>query len=376
MRVVIATRRLGIPGGSETFVLTVAEALAQLGHEVVLHAKEIGMVAEEAGRRALTVIADQRRLPRAVDATIALDRALAIDMAILYPDATRLYAMHNMLEEWLPPPQPGVIAATLAPSGRLETLALGCVGAGEVIRIRHPIDIVRFSPRGWANGAPHEVLVIGNYSAAEGQRYSRLQQAWGEFDLDWRQLGRPAPTVNPAPEMARADIVVGYGRSILEAMACGRPAYIHEHSGSDGWVTAAAYERLEADGFAGTAGRAHPDIAALRADFAAYDPELGRVGQDLVRMHHDARQVVAGVVQKIAALAQAPVAAPDALGLQGLQRMIDSHMRAEAKAEGYRTEAKAARALWKAAMRPVRLVRKLKRRIGRLRGRFGAARTQ
>ena len=39
-------------------------------------------------------------------------------------------------------------------------------------------------------------------------------------------------------EMCEADIIVGYGRTILEAMACGRPAYVHEHSGSDGWVTA------------------------------------------------------------------------------------------------------------------------------------------
>jgi hypothetical protein len=39
-----------------------------------------------------------------------------------------------------------------------------------------------------------------------------------------------------------ADIVVGYGRSILEAIACG-VAYVHEHSGSDGWVTAENYAR-------------------------------------------------------------------------------------------------------------------------------------
>ena len=51
----------------------------------------------------------------------------------------------------MPPPEPGVVAATLVPNARFETLARGCVGAGEVIRIRQPIDLVRFSPRDWAN---------------------------------------------------------------------------------------------------------------------------------------------------------------------------------------------------------------------------------
>lgn len=368
MRVVIATRRLAHPGGSETFVLTVAEALAQLGHDVVLFTHEFGAIAEEAQRRQLPVKTQQRQLPVDVDATIALDRSLAIDMAIHYPRAIRLYAMHTSLEEWLPPPEPGIVFATLAPNARFEAIARGCVGAGAVIRMRQPIDIARFSPRAWAGEKPRNVLLIGNYSGTEGQRISRLKEAWGAFDLQWRQLGMPSPTVNPAEAMAHADIVVGYGRSIIEAMACGRPAYVHEHSGSDGWVTHETYERLEADGFAGTAGRPHPELSTLKSDFAIYSPGLGRVGQDLVRIHHDARLVVAGIVQAITELS--PASPPDRVGLYGLQRLADSHMRAEAKAEGYRAEAKATMALLKAASeagRNVGLARRIERRLRKFR---------
>jgi hypothetical protein len=374
LRLVIATRRLASPRGSETFVLTLTEALARLGHDVVLFANRIGMVAEEAGRRALTVVSDSDRLPPQVDATIALDRALAIDMAIRFPHAARLYAMHNTLEEWLPPPEPGVVAATLVPNARFETLARGCVGAGEVIRIRQPIDLLRFRPRGWARSEPDEVLLISNYSRLDGPRISRLRQAWDGFDLAWRQLGIPAPTINPEEAMARADIVVGYGRSILEAMACGRPAYVHEHSGSDGWVTAENYARLEADGFAGTAGRAHPDIAMLRADFASYSPDLGLVGHDLIRMHHDARLVAAEIIQKIAALAPPPTLEVD--GLSGLKRLAESHMRAEAKAERYLAEAGAAMRLRKIVGLPASLFRKARRRVRKLSSRLGGMNKQ
>ncbi|MGO4686151.1 hypothetical protein [Hyphomicrobium sp. 2TAF46] len=369
MRFVIATRRLRSPGGAETFVLTLGEALAQLGHEIVLFSNELGLVAEEASRRAFIVLSDLHQLPREIDATISLDRAHAIDLARIYPKAVRLYAMQNTLEQDLPPPEPGIVTATIAPNTRFEILARGCVGAGDVLRIRQPIDILRYSPRGFAKPVPTDVLYVGNYSLAEGQRLTQLQEAWGDFGLKWHYLGRPTPTLDVAKAIAQVDIVVGYGRSILEAMSCGRPAYVHEHSGSDGWVTAANYTKLEANGFAGSALRAHPDMATLRADFANYSPDYGRIGQDLVRMHHDAKMVAADLVQRISALAS-PSVVYDASALYGLRRLVESHARAEERAEKYRTEAKAAVALWKIVNLPARLMYKAKRRAHMLRRRL------
>jgi hypothetical protein len=104
------------------------------------------------------------------------------------------------------------------------------------------------------------------------------------------QLGYPEPTITIAEEMAKAD---------MEAMACSRPAYVHDHAGSDGWVTAESYNRLEADGFAGTGVRHTPNLDQLREDFVRYSPALGRVGQDLARTYHDARLVAASVVALI-----------------------------------------------------------------------------
>lgn len=339
MRLVIATRNLAGPGGSETFVLTLAEAFSQLGHQVTVLAVRLGMVAEEATRRALTVISESEKLSTSADATIALDRSLAIELAKRYPAATRMFAMHNALEEWLPPPEPGIVHATLAPNTFFEKLARGCVGAGRAVRINQPIDIVRFSPRGFAKATPSDVLLCGNYLHTEGQRAAQLKSAWKHAELHWHQLGHPTPSLNVAETISAADIVVGYGRSILEAMACGRPAYVHEHSGSDGWVTADSYQALEAHGFAGGALRSHPDEQELRADLARYSPELGRVGQDLVRRHHDSKLVAAAIIDQVST----PVGKTflyDPQALQGLQQLTDSLMRAEHKAEAYRMELK------------------------------------
>jgi hypothetical protein len=338
MRFVIAQRRLAMPGGSESFVLTIAEHLARLGHGVVVYALELGLAATLARERGIVVISGSD-LPEGADATIALDRTMAIDLAGRYPEATRLYVMHNADEPWLPPPEPGIVAATLAPSDRLALLARGCAGAGEVVRIRQPIDLRRFSPRSWARERPARILLIGNYLQASGQRVDQLQAAWTQPGLEWHRLGFPEPTTAVAEEMAKADIVVGYGRSILEAMACGRPAFVHDHAGSDGWVTAESYERLEADGFAGTGVRPTPDLDRLRADLLRYDPFLGRVGQDLARTHHDARAIAGTIVALVERLGR-PLHQHDPQALHSLRNLAESQLRAELAADGYRLEAK------------------------------------
>ena len=261
MRFVIAQRRLNLPGGSETFVLTTAEHLALLGHEVVVWSMELGLTAQFGRQQGLEIVDRDDALPSDAEATIALDRSMAIELARRYPRAKRVYAMHNMDEVWLPPPEPGIVAATFAPNERLAKLAAGCAGAGNIIRIRQPIDLYRFRPRGcWARDKPARVLLLGNYREVAGLRVDRLRQAWSQLELEWCQVGYPDPTMTVAKEMCEADIIVGYGRTILEAMACGRPAYVHEHSGSDGWVTANSYVQLEADGFAGTVLRPTPTI--------------------------------------------------------------------------------------------------------------------
>ena len=97
--------------------------------------------------------------------------------------AARLYVMHNTEQIWLPPPEPGIVAATLAPNDRLALLARGCAGAGEVVRVRQPIDLSQFSPRGWASAQPSKILLLGNYSEMPGQRVDQLKQACLKKDL-------------------------------------------------------------------------------------------------------------------------------------------------------------------------------------------------
>jgi hypothetical protein len=106
--------------------------------------------------------------------------------------------------------------------------------------------------------------------------------------VEWQQLGRRGEVVaDPAAALAEADIVVGYGRSILEGMAAGCAAYVYEFD-DDGWVTRETYSEMEANGFAGTAFERTVDLERLVGDLQGYDPAMGVTNRELAGRHHSA----------------------------------------------------------------------------------------
>ena len=204
-----------------------------------------------------------------------------------------------------------------------------------------------------------------------------LAAACDELGLELAVRGAlTEPADDPAALMLEADIVVGYGRCIVEAMACGRAAYVWDHMGGDGWVTAASYPVLEADGFGGRATGAGVDAARLVADLAAYDPEMGIVNRDIAIREHGPRQhaqalmgllreagAPAGGLPPLAELARlARVAWDLERRAMGLSRRVEGEVaarREEVEAHRARSEALAAE------------LRQARRRRGGRRGRGG-----
>jgi hypothetical protein len=340
MRLVLATHKLGDPGGAPTYTLTVAEQLARLGHSVTLYTRELGAVAELARERALRVTARVDELPDDADGAISgVDRSLTLELAARYPRAARVFVVHGSEDVHLPPPVPGAVAATIVLNELHAARASACAGAGEVVRLRQPVDLRRFSPCGRPRERPTRVLLLGNYHQSSAGRGQMLREAWRDAELDWREAGGEAQTLDVPRAIAEADVVVGYGRSVLEAMACGRPAYVHDHSGSEGWITPESYERMEAGGFAVAAVRPPPDLERLRADIREYRSEWGQAGHDIARTRHDARDHAAEIVALIERLGPGRAcAAPSAM--RAVELLAESQLRAELMAEHYRIESK------------------------------------
>ncbi len=93
-------------------------------------------------------------------------------------------------------------------------------------------------------------MTMGNY--VHGERFALLRRACDRAGIELRHVGVHGEGERPADlVLNEVDIVFGKARVIVEAMATGRAAYVFDHNGGDGWVTAASYPRLAADNFGG-----------------------------------------------------------------------------------------------------------------------------
>lgn len=330
MRLVLATNHLGL-GGSESYLLTVAEQLDRLGHEVVVYTPEPEGGVESARERGIAVIGEAD-LEREYDAALVQDAGVCFQIAERCPGVPQLFVAHSAKFDLQAPPQlDGVVGAIVAMNDRVAERMRSYATEVEVVRLRQPIDTERFAPRGALPEVPGGALLLSN--TPKGDRLELLESACAEAGLRLSHLGGlSGHATDVRPALAGAEIVIGYGRSILEAMACGRAAYVYDWKGGDGWITPDSYPAIEADGIAGGAGIATVDIAGLAEDLRRYSASMGPVNHDLVVTHHRASVHAQELVQLFERLAEP--ATPPRAPLQEMARLVRLEWRARLEING------------------------------------------
>lgn len=329
MELVVATHALGL-GGSETYAVTLAEQLQRLGHRVALSAFELGDGASLAHAREIVDVVDLTRDgDRPCDGIVAQDGSTAFELARRHPDAPLVFVAHSEeFDEQLPPQLAGLVGAVVVLNDRVERRVRAVAANLRVVRLRQPIDVKRFVPGSVPAPVPRRLLLLGNN--ADGQRIELVAGVAAELGMEVVTAGaKGESSLCPEAAINGADVVMGYGRCVLEAMACGRPAYVYDHLGGDGWVTGDSYPALEADGFGGRALPTVVDRARLLADLRGYDPKMGLVNRDLAVAHHRAEHHAQEIVGLIESFGGSRVEDRDALG--ELARVVRAQWAAEAR---------------------------------------------
>lgn len=329
MKLLLATNHLGL-GGSESYLLTVAEQLDRLGHEAVIYTPEPGGGVAIARERGLAVVGEAE-LPGDCDAALVQDPGVSFQLVDSLPDLPQLFVAHSEIFDLQAPPQlDGTIGLAVALNDRIaERLRRFAVDV-EVVRLSQPIDTERFVARGSLSETPRRALLLSN--TPNDDRVAMLESACADAGLELTRLGGTAGhTTDPRAALFGAEIVIGYGRSILEAMACGRAAYVYDWNGGDGWMTAESYPAIEADGISGRSGRVIIDPARLSEDLRRYSASMGPVNHDLVIAHHRAGVHAQQLLELFERLAR-PTARPRG-PLQEMARLVRLEWRARVEVQ-------------------------------------------
>jgi hypothetical protein len=368
MRFLLTTHGYDRVGGTETYVLTVAEHIQRLGHQVRIYATRCGAMADLTRSRGVEVLDSLDDLVHGGvrdDVVLAQDAGTSYDLAALWPEVPQVYVSHStMYDIQQPPLVPGPVVAVVALSDRFGRRAEALNAELRVVRMRQPIDSEWLVPDSEPAARPRRALLLGNYLDGHARRL--LTETWSDLGVEVVQVGyagaRPGTaTLTPRDDIAAADIVVGKGRSVLDAMSCGRPAYVYDVHGADGWVTADSYDAIEADGFAGQALPEVADAARLRRDLDAYDPTMGQVNRQLILKHHGARTHADDLVRLCRELA--PDASRGIDEAAELARQLRMRWRAETEVLNLQRSLRAARTRAQQAERDLEGARARRRRL-------------
>jgi len=329
LEIVLGTYHLGL-GGVESYTLVAAEQLQRMGHSVTVFGIQPGPAVELAYSRGLRLVSSPDELPAHSDVLYAQDAPSAYALLERYPSTPLVHAAHADEYDFTTPPQlPGVVKAVVALHDRVARHVRALAVVPEIVRLRQPVDVKRFYPRIALHESPRRALLLGNWVQPDRRRL--VLQACADLGIECREQGATsgAPTLFPELELTRADIVFGKARVIVEAMACGRAAYVFDHNGGDGWVTPERYELLEGDNFGGQAEPVATDGARLRADLSAYDPAMGPANRDLAVTNHSASRHAQALVALFERLAGRPE--PVALPAAELARLSRLQWETEAR---------------------------------------------
>ena len=242
MRILLTNHALCGPGGTETWTCQTVWALKEMGHEVSVYTMMPGQIFAELGKYCETV-------------------------EEIHPDKYDLVmSNHNTcLYEALCAEAP-IIHTCHGPAHGLEHPVVGAgqyVGVSEEVRlngasygfdmevISNGVDLFHFHPTPQRHDTPRVLSLCKSVGAS--YMLSDACRLVG-YDYEWFHYVEK-PLKNVAEAMQEADIVVGCGRTVVEALACGREALVFDgrldEPLADGWVTNENVEDLRRSNFSG-----------------------------------------------------------------------------------------------------------------------------
>jgi hypothetical protein len=296
MRVLLGSENFAGFAGTETYTVTVATELGRLGHDPAIYSPNRGAMAEFARQEGVPVL-NGEQLPRSCDLVIASDAATCHELAGRYRDAVVACVVHSADHMLQAPTQlEDRCQAIVVLNERVRQAVQARAWHAPIVRLRQPIDLLRYCYLGPGRSVARTALVTTNY--VSGPRAELIEQGCRASGLSVTWIGTTSqPTATPEFAIADADLVIGLGRGVLEAMAAGRAAYVYGIVGGDGWVTPERYPAMEADGFAGTACRdVVIDAERLAHDLSSWNQEMGEINRDLASAHYSAREHAVALV--------------------------------------------------------------------------------
>jgi hypothetical protein len=269
MRILMTNHSLQYVGGTEKWTYAMALELVQRGHEVDVFTFMTGMTSDKLGQFA--------RIRTEIDPSVDYDLILANHcscQSLVQPlNAFKIFTSHGPSHPLEHPTEGADAYVGVSAEVRASLASKGY----QASIITNGIDLRDFSPVGRADADTPRVLSMCKHAGATKMVGEACKENGWEFAaIHYLEHA----TWDVAELMQWADIVVGCGRTAIEALACECEVFVFDarSEGSpqmDGWITAENVEHLRQCNFSTRAHGSpvnHESIAAQMAEVEAAVP--------------------------------------------------------------------------------------------------------
>lgn len=295
MKILLTNNALGRREGSESYLETIAHEFRRLEHEVVFFSPRLGEFATTLRDRGFDVVESPRDLATDFD-VIHGQHITAVGLVReRMPSTPLVFACHSTFIP-IEDPVAAVDAAAFVAFNdmTLSRLKAHAATVGRpVFRLRQPVHLsFAEGQRSPLSDVPRTAVVVSRRMTSVEDQVAAVFRARG---IEFVRVGSPGTEAADARErMLTSEIVIGIGRTVLEAMAMGRATMVLDQATTGGWVTTETYPHLEADGFTGLQS---PPASSVDRMLDEYTPALGVAARRLAVRHHSAQRHATRLVE-------------------------------------------------------------------------------
>ncbi len=279
--------------GVPTFTLTMYKEMIKRGNNITIYSPMGGKLEKE-----MKVIKDVRKLPKA-DVIIAQHTPCATILKKTFPNTPIIFYSHGLLPEVEQPPSFPADFYFVINEEVKKNLEDHNISPKKIAIVRDFIDVERFKPIKPIGKTLKNVLFISNYK--KWKNYYRVSSACRKLGLNLVCLGSPyGRRSDIETAINEADLIISWGRGILEAMSCGRAALSFDRFEGDGYINEKTYFEARQDNFSGRVFKYTFDRHTLADEILKYNADDGEKNRNLVLKYHEVHRGVDQILKYIA----------------------------------------------------------------------------
>lgn len=267
--------------GVPTFTLTMYEKLTKKGHNVVVYSPVGGKLENQINT---VENVDELKKP---DIILAQSNICAEDLKKRFPEIPLVFYSHGLLPDMEQPPKFKCDWYFAINTEVQNNLISKGVDKSKITIIRDFIDTNRFISKKPINKKLSNVLFISNYK--KWKNFKTIRDACNILGVNLSCFGSPyGRSYKIEDEINKADLVISWGRGILEAMSTSRAVLSFDKQEGDGYITTETYFKARENNFSGRVYKYNFDANSLAQEMSKYNANDGITNRNLIEKYHSA----------------------------------------------------------------------------------------